>query len=657
MSLKIHKHFKSESHRNAATLRTNTTLSKASSGMNTSLVGPGFVLFCLVAFHEHIPVAAEDVNPQRVFIPLDAGLVNVREHGLKGDGQSDDTVPLLRLVRENLNQHKTMFFPAGTYLLSDSIPWANDKGEFWPWMTWQGEGRGRTVIRLKNRCSGFDDPARPRALLKTGCYDGERRQNAAHGCYCFDLTLNIGRGNPGAIGLDYCSNNTGAVVRVDIVSEDGAGVAGLSMTRDSPGPALIQHVSVNGFDTGIALGQLLFGMTFESIRLERQNKLGMLVNGNLAAIRRLTSVNRVPALRVEGWAAMGVLVDSHLTGGANEWSAIETSGAPTLLLRQVTTAGYQHAARVIDGDKDQTVPGGRVTEFLHGQRFSLFADPQSGRTLNLPIEDAPVFLGDANDWVSVKSLGAKGDGKADDAMSVQKAIDSGKAVVYFPQGSYRLASPVRVRGQVRRIIGFSSSFNDAEGKTLFRFENSEHPVSFERFNFFDGGKLEHATEMPVTLRYVVGPEQQGLVTIGANRVWFLEDVCTSHIRLPESTRLYARQFNCEPSPPGEGFVNDGGLIWILGLKSEFGNTIGVTRNKGRTEVLGGLMLPAQGFQDPDTPAFVVEESDFSASWNEITFGGGVYSNVVRETRAGKTRTLHPKGAGTQRAWSLYFNKN
>uniref|UniRef100_A0A7C4LJ75 Rhamnogalacturonase A/B/Epimerase-like pectate lyase domain-containing protein n=1 Tax=Schlesneria paludicola TaxID=360056 RepID=A0A7C4LJ75_9PLAN len=236
-------------------------------------------------------IAADASNPDRVFIPADAGLVNVRDHGLKGDGKTDDTAALVELVRRNLNQHKTLFFPSGTYILSDSILWANEQGEFWPWLTWQGEGRGRTVLRLRDRSPGFGDATKPKPVVKTGCYDGETRQNAAFNCYFFDLTINTGRGNPGAIALDYCSHNNGGVVRVDLVSEDGAGVAGLSMTRDSPGPALIQHVNIRGFDTGIALKHLLFGVTFESVRLEKQNGVGMLVDGNAAAIRGLTSVN------------------------------------------------------------------------------------------------------------------------------------------------------------------------------------------------------------------------------------------------------------------------------------------------------------------------------------------------------------------------------
>lgn len=622
--------------------------------MNDRLLNVLAWLLLSLAFTGPESAGADEPNPESVFIPNDAGLIDVRAHGLKGDGKTDDTAALIKLVQANLNQHKTLFFPAGVYVLSDSIPWANERGEYWPWLTWQGEGRGRTILRLRDHAPGFGDPNAPKSVVKTGCYDGEQRQNAAFNCYFFDLAIHTGRGNPGAIGLDYCSNNNGGVVRVDVVSEDGEGVAGISMMRDSPGPALIQHVRVTGFDTGIALGHLLFGMTFDTIRLERQNVVGMSVQGNSAAIRRLTSVNRGPALRSSGWASSVVLVDSELLGGDEEGAAVTMDDAPTLLMRNVRTEGYGDALhKRLEGQPVERVAAGRTDELVVGRRFSLFANPAERKTLNLPVQDAPTFFGEESDWANVKAYARESDSENDDSPAVQRAIDSGKATVYFPAGSYRLATPVVVRGNVRRIVGFSSSFAEARGKTLFRFENGDHPVSLERFCFFDGGKIEHAASQPVVLRHITGPEREGIVTIGTGREWFFEDVCTSHFTLSNGSSLYARQFNCEPEPPGAGFVNDGGLVWILGLKSEWGNTIGVTRRQGRTEVLGGLMLPAQGFRDPDAPAFVVEDSRFSATWNEISFGSGNYRIAVQETAAGKRRNLSPEGEGTQRSWSLY----
>jgi hypothetical protein len=591
--------------------------------------------------------------PDAVFVPTDAGHVNVKDHGAKGDGKADDTAAIVQAIRANLNDHRTIFFPAGTYLVSDELHWANAKGEYWPFTTWQGEGSGKSVIRLKDNCFGFGDPAKPKALVRTGCYDGNRTQNAAHNCYFFDLALHTGSGNPGAVALDYNAHNNGAVVRVRIESGDGKGVAGLELTRD-PGPCLIRDVSIRGFDHGVRLGGLLFSVTFENLRLARQNVAGLTNNGNVAAIRRLTSNNAVPAVVMSGWAAMTILLDSELTGGAADRAAIENRDGVTLLARNVTVGGYGKAVRSVVDGKEKVVPAGKVDEILLGTGHTLGGGP--ARTLNLPVEETPEFhSADAADWVSVADFGAK-PGGADVSAAVQKAVDSGKPVIYFPKGSYRLDKPVLVRGKVRRILGNSSSFAGAKGKVLFRFENADHAVSLERFNFFDGGRLVHAADKPVVLRYITGPERDGLRTEGEGRTWFFEDVCHSHFRLGKGQRLFARQWNCEPEPPGAGFVNDGGDVWVLGLKAEWGNTLGVTRGGGRTEVLGGLVLPAQGFKDSKAPTFVNDESSLSASWNEMTFGTPTFQTAVEETLGGATRLLtHRKafGEGTQFAWSLY----
>ena len=53
-----------------------------------------------------------------------------------------------------------------------------------------------------------------------------------------------------------------------------------------------------------------------------------------------------------------------------------------------------------------------------------------------------------SDWVSVKALGALGDGQADDSAAIQKALDgvTNGSTVYLPPGTYRVTKPLRVQG-------------------------------------------------------------------------------------------------------------------------------------------------------------------------------------------------------------------
>src|SRR5262249_53707716 len=71
-------------------------------------------------------------------------------------------------------------------------------------------------------------------------------------------------------------------------------------------------------------------------------------------------------------------------------------------------------------------------------------------------------------------------------------------------------------------------------------------------------------------------------------------------------RVWARQLDVESE--GTHIVNDGGTLWVLGLKTERGGTVIETKGGGKAEVLGGLVYTAT---DPkDSAMFVVEEATF-----------------------------------------------
>jgi len=59
-----------------------------------------------------------------------------------------------------------------------------------------------------------------------------------------------------------------------------------------------------------------------------------------------------------------------------------------------------------------------------------------------------------SDWVSVKSLGAIGDGKADDTAAIQKALDGIKdgSTVYLPAGTYRITKTLTLRGPLHGVL-------------------------------------------------------------------------------------------------------------------------------------------------------------------------------------------------------------
>lgn len=72
--------------------------------------------------------------------------------------------------------------------------------------------------------------------------------------------------------------------------------------------------------------------------------------------------------------------------------------------------------------------------------------------------------------------------------------------------------------------------------------------------------------------------------------------------------MWARQINIEYD--GTKVVNDGGNLWILGIKTEPKGTIIESKNGANTELLGGFILPVAHFsgKDKNQAAFTSDKS-------------------------------------------------
>lgn len=67
-----------------------------------------------------------------------------------------------------------------------------------------------------------------------------------------------------------------------------------------------------------------------------------------------------------------------------------------------------------------------------------------------------VIMAQLPDIANVREYGAVGDGLTDDTAAIQKAIDSGKTIVYLPKGRYRVTRPLDITdrpGGVMSIVG------------------------------------------------------------------------------------------------------------------------------------------------------------------------------------------------------------
>lgn len=56
----------------------------------------------------------------------------------------------------------------------------------------------------------------------------------------------------------------------------------------------------------------------------------------------------------------------------------------------------------------------------------------------------PILFALAIPGANVRDFGARGDGRADDTVSIQKAADAGKGAIFLPRGTYRITRPLRL---------------------------------------------------------------------------------------------------------------------------------------------------------------------------------------------------------------------
>jgi hypothetical protein len=185
----------------------------------------------------------------------------------------------------------------------------------------------------------------------------------------WNLTINTGSGNPGAIALDWVGSNRASVKNVNIQSGDGRGRCGLSVARSSSagtGPDYVKNVAIKGFDYGIYANADAHevGNTFEYIDLTNIHTAGV-VNGGMPNWFRHVSANmKVPVFVNQGSGGSLLVTDGNFTGGASNVTAIQapsTSTKGVLFLRNIKTSGYAAALAVSTANK--IVPGANISEY------------------------------------------------------------------------------------------------------------------------------------------------------------------------------------------------------------------------------------------------------------------------------------------------------
>jgi len=586
--------------------------------------------------------------------PPDGGVLDVREFGAIADDEQDDTAAIQKALDQHPNGNRIIYLPPGKWMVRDTLKWpAGSRGGVEQKRTiLQGAGQSLTILQLPDATPGFTDAATPKAMIWTGNRPAQRFRNAVR-----DLTIAVGKGNAGAIGLQFNASNQGTIRNLTLRAAEGSGAIGLDLGfTDEIGPLLVRNLLVEGFEVGISTKWPVNSVTFEHVTLRGQRRFGWWNYHQMIFVRGLVSENAVPAIYNEknSWGTV-TLLDSRLAGNGADEKTPAILNERQAYFRNVNVSGYAKSVDNADKgrDKGDIVEAGIIAEDTsHKAVTGLFRTiPEStfasaGKVEHLPVKESPVIpWGDpAKEWVSLVQFGADPTGKADASAALQAAIDSGARTIYLPAGMrFQFNGPVEIRGPVERIIGLEGNFH-TEGRAVWKLVDGKHPrglpdaktVVIERMSGTSGGQgipIRHESKRTLVVSSTIGFGVEGH---GSGDI-ILDDFCgTLNLHQPGQS-AWCRQLNTEHT--GTMLRNNGGKLWILGMKTEKIGTIIETLNNGVTDAAGIFIYSNQGW-DEKVPAFIIDNSTaILAGINERNFNHRPVSLWFRETQGNETREL------------------
>jgi len=570
---------------------------------------------------------------------------------------------------------RTIYFPTGTYVISNTLDAVYSTGTNIIRLAFIGQSATGTIIQLTSSNAAFQNPSSPKAMIKTeSIYN---TSNDAFNNFIWNMTLNVGSGNPGAAGIDFLANNTASIRDVTITAPAGSGYAGVLMTRAYPGPCLIKNLTVNGFSNGVVMGQSEYSVTFDGLTLNGQSTVGLSNNAMPLSIRNLTSSNSVPAIKNS--SGLIVLIDSTATGGASGTSAVVISGSGGAFVRNFTSSGYGNSVQNNSATGTKVnAPAGYVTEYITHAVLTPGLANSGSASLNLSINETPLFVDGTSNWYSVGT--PAGSGHSDQSAAMQTAIDyaanpaNNITTLYFRPGRYYIANPIKIHGNIRRIEGNGACLMPIATSTTSAFgtanpsgmqpaviigdpsgSGSADLVDSLQFNRFHvapttlgaGGSPQfvaflHNTTKTVIMRDVTVDTTydtfqftyKGCSGVGS---LYLEDCCGTQWFFDHAGQsIWARQLNPEGTNSPK-ITNNGSTLWILGMKTENKGTQLASNAGAATEILGGFFYPVDN-PPGSTPMLTCTNSLLSACYLTFSGGGTDFPNQVQETLNGQTAT-------------------
>jgi len=460
------------------------------------------------------------------------GILDVTKppYSVDNTGVRDVTAPLQQAIIDARDAQLVCYLPAGRYKVSDTLegiigviewddwpyagysdPWVAEASFHYPCVLAGSSGDARTRIVLRDKAPGFDDPSHPKPVIYFWARSmqsfGPRDPNTPQGNINFNqkimsLDIDLGRGNPGAIGIDH-RGAEGATIEDIRITANGA-FAGL---RNAPGSGGAMHgIEVTGGRYGLYLSGSqpsplvsdvkLIGQTEASILCRTRGPLtivgaeigGAGIQGQLAnaawsgAISLIDSIIRLRGREPVIDARRSVVMDNvwlhrceriavvgdnpPLMGDAQGWTHV----------RRYVAGGIQNYPEDLRAQTDKDpiwVDRRQIKDPIVVMESSQEPPPQEllsrHKLPNLPDWANP-------DVVNVKTplFNAKGDGKTDDTNAIQSAIDRHR-YIFLPKGRYCISKPLRLRADTALfgLTNILTQITSIDGAPAF--SDVEHP--------------------------------------------------------------------------------------------------------------------------------------------------------------------------------------
>lgn len=543
-----------------------------------------------------------------------------------------------------------LYFPNGTYLLDDTVSYTLEKLQnYSPYQTlrgyelnrqimFMGQNRDKTILKLRDNAHGFEYGNRRNVI---SFMQGER-SNVAWSNYIENLTIDVGAGNPGAVGLTFFGNNSGAVRNIKIRSSDpeGRGAVGLAVTHEIVSGCCVRNVEIEGFEIGILVTPTRNYAAFDNIVLKNQLRYGIMVEQSVVSFHNVSYEGKMPGLFVTGGLAHVTMTDAEMTSPEPTIYPAVRLDLGCTYLRNIQTKGYASSYNMFWGEEvgkssyiDELSTDGTLHPFFK----------EKPQTPTVPYEDYPDQSGlwDADDnWHCVEDFGAVGDAVTDDTEAIQRAMNAG-GTVWFQPGRYLVTKTIVIPESVRHVHfmncdfatvderrhatddAFFSIIGESSASPLLveKCNGRHHMVGTLRFLRHDGTRTLHIRDIHTQCT----PLYRN--TVPGARVFMEDAVCTTanatynYVPGFTLTGQYTFGHNMNPERSKTQIHVKGGTFWLLGFKGEGPGTFLHAEDHARCDLLGGTVnMGTNG----ERPILKIEDSEVSATLATNGYGSRQY---------------------------------